>query len=75
MKAHQVPNAIFETTTSGFIHILHHSSVSRKITSLYFCSSNLVHFERKEAMKKKFRLLSGWVKIHQIPHVIFETIS
>ena len=58
MKVHPIPHAIFETTRSGFIQILHHCSVSWKITPLYFFSSNL---------------LSGWLKIYQIPYVIFET--
>ena len=44
-------------------------SVSWKKTPLDFCSSNLVYFGQKEI----FRLFSGWVKTHQIPHVIFET--
>ena len=30
-----IPHAIFETTRSRFIQILHHCSVSRKITPLY----------------------------------------
>ena len=44
MKVHPIPHAIFETTRSGFIQILHHCSVSWKITPLYFFSSNLIYF-------------------------------
>ena len=73
MKVHLNPHAIFETTRSGFIQILHHYSVSREMTSLYFFSSNLIYFGQKEPIEKKLRLLSGWVKIYQIPHVISET--
>ena len=71
MKIHLIPHAIFETTRSGFIQTLHHCSVSLKITPLYIFSLNLFLVHRSEI----FGLLSGWVKIHQIPHVIFETIS
>ena len=44
MKVHPINYAIFETTRSGFIQILHHCSVSWKITPLYFFSSNLIYF-------------------------------
>ena len=54
MKVHPIPHAIFETTRSGFIQILHHFSVSWKITPRYFCSSNLVYFGQKEPIEKKF---------------------
>ena len=42
MKVHLIPHAIFETARSGFIQILHHCSITWKITPLYFCISNLV---------------------------------
>ena len=47
MKVHPIPHANFETTRSGFIQILHHCSVSWKITLLYFFSSNLIYFGQK----------------------------
>ena len=55
IKVHPIPHAIFETTRSGFIQILHHCSVSWKITPLYFCSSNLVYFGQKEPTKRNFQ--------------------
>ena len=55
---------------------LHHSLVSRKITPLYFFSSNVinvVYFAQKKPIKVKIlRISSVQVKIHQIL-VIFET--
>ena len=36
MKVHPIPHVIFETTRSGFIQILHHCSVSWKITPLLY---------------------------------------
>ena len=36
IKVHPILHAIFETTRSEFIQILHHFSVSWKITALYF---------------------------------------
>ena len=57
MKVHPIPHAIFETTRSGFIQILHHCSVSWKITPLYF--SNLIYFGQKQPIEVKF--LDFWV--------------
>ena len=42
MKVQPIPHAIFETTRSGFIQILHHCSASWKITPVYFLSWNLI---------------------------------
>ena len=75
VKVYPILHAVFETTRSGFLQILHHCSVSWRITPLYFFSSNLIYFEQIGHWSEIFRLLSGWVKIHQIPYVIFETTS
>ena len=76
MKVHPIPHVIFETTRSGFIQIFYHCSVSWNISPRYFCSSNLVFTLEKRADQKEISwLLSGWVKIHQISHIIFETTS
>ena len=45
MKVHPIPHAIFETTRSGFIQILHNNFA--KITPLYFFCSNLVYYGQK----------------------------
>ena len=52
----------FETTRSAFIQILHHWLVQWKITSLYFCSLNLLYFGQKEPMERKFShfWVVGW---------------
>ena len=47
MKVHPILHTIFKTARSGFIQILHHCSVSWKITPLYFFSSNLIYFGQK----------------------------
>ena len=63
----------FSEPTSVFLQILSASSVSRKITTLYFFRSNVYNFARKGPMKVQIlRLLSAWIKIRQIL-VIFET--
>ena len=59
MKVHPISHAIFETTRSGFSQILHHCSMSWKITSLYFFSSNLIYFGQKVPIEVK--LLDFWV--------------
>ena len=41
----------FSNHKSVFLQILHHSSVSWKITPLYVFSSNIIYFGRKEPIK------------------------
>ena len=61
MKVHPILHASFETTRSRFTQILH-------LCSLYFLSQILLILWTKRAHRSEiFRLLSGWVKIHQIP--------
>ena len=60
MKVHPIPHASFETTRSRFTQILHHCS-------LYFLSQTLILWTKIAHRSEIFRLLSGWVKIHQIP--------
>ena len=58
----------------SFIQILHHCSVSWKITPLYFFKLKLYVLSSKRAHRSEnFRLLSGCVKFYQILQVIFET--
>ena len=65
----------FPNHKSVFLQILHESSVSRKITTLYFFRSNVITLHEKDQSKCKFlRLLSAWVKIDQIL-AIFETTN
>ena len=71
MKVYPTSHAILDTSRSGFIQILHHSSLSWKMTSLYFFSWTLIYFGHES---KLFRLLTDWLKIHQIHDDIFETI-
>ena len=77
MKVQLIPHTIFQSTRSRFIQNLRHCSVSWKITPLYFFSSNLIHFgwTKRPHQKEMSTLLSGWVQIHQIFHVMFETTS
>ena len=56
----------FPINKSIFLQVLHHSSMSWEITSLYFFSSNNIYFVQK---------LSVQVKICQIPYANFETTS
>ena len=60
-----IPHAIFETTRSGFIQILHHCSVSWKITPLHFFRSKPYTLDKNSPSKLHCRtFLSDWVKIH-----------
>ena len=66
----------FPSNKSVFLQILHHSSLSWKITPLYFFSSNNIYFPQKEPIKwKSLRLLSAQFKICQISYTNFETTS
>ena len=68
----------FSNHKSVFLQILHHSSLSWKITPLYFFRSNIKYLNtlhnRNQSKCTFVRLLSAWIKIHQIM-VIFETTS
>ena len=50
-----LPNSSFHfpSSKSVFLQILHHSSVSWKITPVYFFSSNNIYFAQKELIKVK----------------------
>ena len=67
----------FPSNKPIFLQILHHSSVSWKITPLYFFSSYNIHtLLKREALKWKFLSLSSvQVKICQTPHANFEMSS
>ena len=45
------------------------------MSPLYFLSQTFILWTKRAHRSEIFRLLSGWVKIHQIPYVIFETTS
>ena len=59
------------------LQILYPFSFSRKITLLYFFSSNNIYtlLKRNPLRWKFLRLSSAWVKIRQIPYVNFEMTS
>ena len=44
-------------------------------SSVFFLSETFILWTKRAHQSEIFKLLSGWVKIHQIPNVMFETIS
>ena len=54
MKVHPIPHVIFETTRSGIIQILHHCSVSWKITPLYFLAQTSYILDKNSPSKWMF---------------------
>ena len=50
----------FWNNKSGFIQILHHSSVSWDLTPLYFFSWNLIYFQQKEPIKVQIKWNFTW---------------
>ena len=73
MKVHAIPHVNFETTRSRLIQILHHCSVSFLLC--IYLSQTFILWTKRAHRSEIFRLLSGWVKIHQIPYVMFETTN
>ena len=55
--------------------ILHHFSAIKDNSSVFFWLKPHIVWTKIAHRSEIFRLLSGWVKIHQIPQVIFETKS
>ena len=73
-----LPNfpSLFSNHKPVFLQNLHIYSVSWKITPLYFCSSNNIHFVTKRQLKYKFfGLLSAQVKLCEVLHVNFKPTS
>ena len=63
IKVHPIPLVIFETTRSGFIQILHHCSVSWKITLLHlFQLKPYILWTKRAHQSKTFRLSTAQVK-------------
>ena len=75
MKVHPIPHAIFETTRSGFVQILHHCSVSWKITPPFILRQTSYAWGKNGPLKWNFWTAEWLDKIHQIPHIKFETIK
>ena len=60
---------------SIFLQMLHHSSLSWKITALYFFRSNVISFAQNKPVKVQiFKISSAQIKIDQIL-VILETTN
>ena len=62
----------FTSYKSIFLQILHYHSVSWLIISLKFTSWN-ISLDKKAHQSTMFRRLSALMKVHPIPHAIFET--
>ena len=57
IKIHEIPHVIFWNQEFVFLQALHHSSVSRDVTLLYFFIENFIFFRQKEPIKVQiFRL-------------------
>ena len=69
MKVHPILHAIVETTRSGFFSAIRYNSF------VFFQLKPNILWTKIAHRSEIFGLLSGWVKIHQIPHVIFGTTS
>ena len=66
----------FPSKKSVFLQIFHHSSMTWKITPLYFLAQIIHTLLKRSPLKwKSWRLLSTQVKICQIPYGNFETTS
>ena len=61
--------------TQFLMPFLHQCSVSWKITPLYFLAETHILWTKTAHRSEIFGLLSGWLKIHKIPHVVFEIVQ
>ena len=75
MKVHPIPYAIFETAKSGYSNFAPLFSVMKDNSFVFFSLKPYLFWVKRAHRIEIFRLLSGWVKIHQIPCIIFETKS
>ena len=75
MKVHPILHAIFETTMSGFLKFCITVQCHERYLLSFFQLKPHILWTKIAHWSESFGLLSGWVKIHQIPHVIFETAS
>ena len=65
-------NYLFENSQNYLCHYI----IFHDITPLYFFSSNTTYFLLKQPIKVQiFRLSAALDKVHQIPHIIFQTKS
>ena len=65
MKVHPILHAILETTMPEFIQILHHCSVSWKITPLCFLAQTLNTLDKNSQSKWKFGTLEWFCQNSQ----------
>ena len=65
MKVHPILHAILETTMPEFIQILHHCSVSWKITPLCFLAQTLNTLDKNSQSKWKFGTLEWFCENSQ----------
>ena len=66
----------FSNHKSVFLHIFYHSSVSWKITPLYFFRLNVIYFAQKEPIKVEvFRISSAQIKITKFLSFLKQQIS
>ena len=75
MKFHPILHAIFGTIRSRFIQFSSVFSVMKGDSFVFLQLKPCILLRKRVNRKEIFRLLSGWVKIHQVPHVICETTS
>ena len=62
----------FSNYKSVFLQNLYNSTVSWKITPLYFCSSNIINFGHRDPIKTQFFF---WVLGSRVPHVNLKMVS
>ena len=75
MKVHPILHAIFEIKRSGFFKFCITAQChERQLLCIFYLKPHIL-WTKIAHRSEIFGLLSGWVKIQQIPYVIFETTS
>ena len=75
MKVHPIPHAILKPQIQGLFQFCINVQCHERLLLCIYVAQTLYTLEKKSPSKRNVETLSGWVKIHQIAHVTFETSS
>ena len=67
--------AVLKPQVQGLFKLCITVQCHERLTPLYFLALTLILWTKRAGQSQIFRLLSGWMKVHQVPYVMFETTS
>ena len=75
MKVHPISHSIFEITVRVYSNFASLFSAMKDNSSVFFQFKPHILWTKIACRSEIFELLCGWMKIHRILHVVFETTS